>query len=162
MADQNNYGATIPERLTSALAPFQEAMTSLARGLHVAVPATPVTFNPQKQTVVVQPAVKEITRKQGTLTVQALPQLFDVPVLLPRAGGFTLTLPIQAGDECLVIFSDQCMDSWFQAGGTQAPMSARRHSLSDGCAWWAYGINSARSRTTQPPARSFAAITARP
>lgn len=63
-----------------------------------------------------------------------LPALLDVPIVLPRAGDYILTLPVQAGDECLVIFADQCIDAWWQNGGVQNPMERRRHDLSDGFA----------------------------
>ncbi|MGI8770932.1 MAG: Gp138 family membrane-puncturing spike protein [Acidobacteriaceae bacterium] len=35
-----------------------------------------------------------------------MPILADVPIFLPSAGGFTLTMPIMPGDECEVVFSD--------------------------------------------------------
>lgn len=60
--------------------------------------------------------------------------LVDVPIVIPRAGGYALTLPIQAGDECLVVFGDMCMDGWWQSGGVQNQVECRRHDLSDGFA----------------------------
>jgi hypothetical protein len=55
----------------------------------------------------------------------------DVPIVFPSAGGFSLTVPVVPGDECLLIFSDTCIDSWWQSGGVQDPMCLRRHDLSD-------------------------------
>lgn len=65
-------------------------------------------------------------------TWEDLPQLVDVPVVFPRAGGYVLTMPIKPGDECLVIFGDNCMDAWWQSGGVQNQIDCRRHDLSDG------------------------------
>lgn len=59
------------------------------------------------------------------------PLLVDVPVVFPRGGGCTLTFPVKAGDECLVIFADRCIDFWWQNGGVQEPVDDRVHDLSD-------------------------------
>lgn len=63
-----------------------------------------------------------------------LPLLLDVPICFPSAGGFSLTLPIVAGDEVLVIIASRCIDSWWQNGGIGVPVEARMHDLSDGFA----------------------------
>jgi hypothetical protein len=126
-----NYGATLAERLQSPVTQWLEAWHSFARSLRVAMPATVVSFNATNQTVVVQPAITELPRSGGVLKVTPLPQLVDVPVVLPRAGGFTLTMPIQAGDECLVVFADSCIDAWWQSGGQQNQLEQRRHHLAD-------------------------------
>jgi phage baseplate assembly protein gpV len=55
----------------------------------------------------------------------------DVPVIFPRGGGCTLTFPVKAGDECLLIFADRCIDFWWQNGGVQKPVDLRMHDLSD-------------------------------
>ena len=38
------------------------------------------------------------------------------------------------GDDCLVIFGDNCMDAWWQSGGIQNQVERRYHDLSDGFA----------------------------
>jgi len=67
----------------------------------------------------------------------------DVPVVVYGAGGWSVTIPIQPGDECLAVFSDSCLDAWLQNGAaigsdglvqSQVPMSPRRHNLSDAIA----------------------------
>ncbi len=40
-------------------------------------------------------------------------------------------MPIKSGDECLVVFADNCIDAWWQSGGTQNQIEIRRHDLSD-------------------------------
>ena len=96
----------------------------------VAIPAIIVQFDPQKQTASVQPAIKDTLQGQSV----ALPELSDVPVQFPRAGGYSLTFPVKAGDECLLVFSDMCIDGWWQSGGVQNQAEKRRHDLSDACA----------------------------
>lgn len=98
--------------------------------MRVAIPAIIVQFDSQKQTASVQPAIKDTL--QGNFV--ALPELSDVPVQFPRAGGYSLTFPVKAGDECLLVFSDMCIDGWWQLGGIQNQAEKRRHDLSDACA----------------------------
>jgi hypothetical protein len=65
------------------------------------------------------------------------PTLQDVPVLVACGGAFSLTFPITAGDQALILFNDRDMDNWFTASAP-SPASAvntgRLHSLSDGLA----------------------------
>lgn len=108
---------------------------SLLANIRVAIPGIIQAFDPVEQTVRVQPTIREvITGKDYTPTPIPLPELLDVPIVLPRAGDYVVTMPIQAGDECLVIFADMCIDAWWQNGGVQNQMEQRRHDLSDGFA----------------------------
>ena len=102
--------------------------------MRVAAPGIIQSFNSTEQTVTVQLAIRERINMDGELTWQEIPLLLDVPVVFPRAGSYVLTFPVQAGDECLVIFGDSCMDAWWQSGGIQNQIDCRRHDLSDGYA----------------------------
>lgn len=100
--------------------------------LRVALPGIVQLFNPDTVTAVIQPAIRYIERdNNGEKVTQDYPLLVDVPVIFPRGGGCTLTFPIKAGDECLVIFADRCIDFWWQSGGVQEPVDDRMHDLSD-------------------------------
>lgn len=103
--------------------------------IRVAIPGIIKSFDSASQTVVVQPALMEkIKDVDGKLIDIQLPELLDVPIVFPRAGGFSLTMPVKLGDECLVIFSDMCIDAWWANGGTQMQEELRRHDLSDAIA----------------------------
>lgn len=85
--------------------------------------------------VSVQPAIQQtIQDKQGNKTNTNLPQLINVPLVMPGGGGFAITLPVAVGDEVLVHFASRCIDGWWQGGGVQPPMEHRMHDLSDGFA----------------------------
>lgn len=103
--------------------------------LRVACPGIIQSFNAEEQTVTVQLALREEVKdydynKHWT----DMPLLLDVPLVLPRAGGYCITMPVKRGDECLVIFADMCIDAWWQNGGIQNQVEKRRHDLSDGFA----------------------------
>ncbi|NHB94369.1 phage baseplate assembly protein V [Photorhabdus cinerea] len=105
---------------------------ALSSQLRVAMPGIIQSFNAEAATCVVQPAIKSgIADPEGKATSVSLPLLVDVPVIFPRGGGVTLTFPVKAGDECLVIFADRCIDFWWQSGGVQEPADQRQHDLSD-------------------------------
>lgn len=83
----------------------------------------------------VQPAIQGvITDEDGNQQYVELPELLDVPIVFPRAGGVIITLPLAVDDEVLVVISSRCIDSWWQSGGIQKPMELRMHDLSDGFA----------------------------
>lgn len=103
--------------------------------IRVALPGIIQSFDPSTVTAVVQPAIKSVQcNNDETTTTRDYPLLMDVPVMFPRGGGVTLTFPVKAGDECLVIFADRCIDFWWQNGGVQEPVDFRMHGLSDGFA----------------------------
>ncbi|EIV5270879.1 Gp138 family membrane-puncturing spike protein [Klebsiella pneumoniae] len=105
---------------------------TLNEQLRVAMPGIIQSFDPESVTAVVQPAIRYIERdNDGNQSTQDYPLLVDVPVIFPRGGGCTLTFPVSAGDECLVIFADRCIDFWWQSGGIQEPVDGRMHDLSD-------------------------------
>ncbi|ECA3871639.1 TPA: translation initiation factor IF-2 [Salmonella enterica] len=126
----------MPVSLSSQLGSKEQADTRLASSimsaLRVSMPGIVQSFDPDTVTAVVQPAIKGYEPdSNGVSQSTTLPLLVDVPVVFSRGGGCTLTFPVKAGDECLVIFSDRCIDFWWQNGGVQEPVDDRVHDLSD-------------------------------
>jgi hypothetical protein len=100
-----------------------------------AFPAIVVDVNFGAMTITARPAINGVlTNPDGSETSVPMPLLVDVPICFPSAGGFILTLPIAVDDEVLIIIANRCIDAWWQLGGTQNPMEARMHDLSDGFA----------------------------
>jgi hypothetical protein len=103
--------------------------------LRVACPAIVQTVDYEKQTLTAIPAIREkMNDGQGNLSWVEIPLLLDVPFFVYSGGGYCLTLPIKTGDDCLIVFGDNCMDAWWQNGGIQNQVESRRHDLSDGFA----------------------------
>lgn len=104
-------------------------------GIHTALTGTVTAFYPDKMMVDVQPSTKSAIRQpDGTTKMIPYPLLTGVPVSFPGGGGATLTFPIKAGDEAVVMFASRSTDAWSQSGGEQNPMDARTQDLSDGIA----------------------------
>ncbi|NRN30175.1 phage baseplate assembly protein V [Photorhabdus heterorhabditis] len=123
------------ERLNRPEAVFFSMQEMISAGLYVSLPCIIQSFDADAVTVTAQPAIRwKIRKKDGDLESVSLPLLVDVPVIFPRGGGVTLTFPVKAGDECLVVFADRCIDYWWQSGGVQEPVDPRQHNLSDGFA----------------------------
>ena len=146
------YG--LPERLAVQSAAITGAGWQWACALRSSVPGIVLSFDPVKQTCVVQVAIQEVVLKpppnaqvvdgrtdtsQNIPTTVSIAPLQDVPIAMMRVLGWSLTLPITAGSECLLIFSDTCIDGWWAHGaapgnGAQPPYDRRRHDLSDAIA----------------------------
>ena len=139
--------------------------------LRVCIPAIVQSFDHVKQVCTVQIAINELVRFPNGAQWKSIPPINNVPVCLPRAGGFALTLPLSAGDEGFLVFCDTCIDLWWKDGGQQPGGSnpknvpifqpnhewRRRHDISD-CGFFpmgwsqprvlsSYSTNSAQLRT---------------
>lgn len=124
----------IADRLKKQDETLKRLMDNVSWDIRVAIPGIIKSFNATKQTVEVQVAIRERVVIDGEISWEAIKVLVDVPIVIPRAGGYMLTLPIEAGDECLVVFADACIDAWYQSGDVQNQIDRRRHDLSDGFA----------------------------
>lgn len=134
----------VPTRLAPQQERWRRFMRDTLCMLRVSLVCRVVSFNEDDQTVTVQPVIREKININLVPTDTDMIQLSKVPVLLPGGGNFVVTFPIQPGDECLVIFHDNCMNSWWQNGSNanqnQEDPDLRRHDLSDGFAL--FGPNS--------------------
>lgn len=98
-----------------------------------ALPGIIQSFDPVRMVCNVQPSINGVqSAGDGTTSALQMPMLLDCPVVFPGGGGVTLTFPLAAGDECLVVFASRCIDSWWQLGGVQGQAEFRMHNLSDG------------------------------
>ncbi len=131
------------ERGTNLVGAVNVLFSNRQSELWTALPGIIQSFDPAKQTVVVQPTIQAlvtINELQDKEWVD-LPVLLDCPVFFPSGGGVTLTFPVKVGDECLVVFSSRCIDAWWQNGGVQVQAELRMHDLSDGFAFAGFTSN---------------------
>ncbi len=105
--------------LESALQALKQEIFST---LHVAMPGIVQSYDAEKRTAVVQPALR---RKNASGDTVIAPLLRDVPVFLSPSAEVT------PGVSCLLIFADFCIDGWSETGQPTLPSSPRSHDLSD-------------------------------
>ena len=122
------------ERVQDIIEYQKRIKDSLGIDLRVAAPGIIQSVDYGAQTCTVQLAIRERLNFDGNLEWTEIPLLPDVPFFVYSGGGYCLTLPVSAGDDCLVVFGDSCMDAWWQSGGVQNQVEHRRHDLSDGFA----------------------------
>lgn len=113
---------------------MDEVIYQYARQHRGCMPGVIVSVDsPAGSTVTVKPAIYEsIIGADGTRQDVALPILVTVPIAVFGAGGFAMTFPVAANDECLLIFQDMCTNAAWQNGGSNnLQMDKRRHDISD-------------------------------
>ncbi|EMR8965833.1 Gp138 family membrane-puncturing spike protein [Yersinia enterocolitica] len=101
--------------------------SSVSSQLRVSMPGIVESFDADSVTCDIQIGIKGESGGEST----NLSVLTSVPVVFPRGGGVTMTFPIKAGDECLLVFGDRCIDFWHQSGDIQETVDERQHDLSD-------------------------------
>ena len=122
------------DRTRDRVEQMRSILGTFGADLRVACPGIIKSVDFERQTCEVQLAIRERMNHEGDLEDVEIPILPDVPFLVYSGGGYCVTLPIQPGDDCLVVFGDCCMDAWWQNGGVQNQIEKRRHDLSDGFA----------------------------
>lgn len=128
---------TINERSPDIYQIIKSEVSSQILGLWTSLPCEVVSFDSEAVTVEVRPLIRiPVRAPDGNIEMLEIKILQDVPVMFPCAGGFTITHPINIGDECLVSFSSRNIDLWWQSGGIQNPFDTRHHDLSDGFAFF--------------------------
>ena len=98
-------------RLDDSVENMEKKLDRLSRKIRVALPGIIQAFDAATQLVTVKIAIREhLSFKGGPFEDIDIPELAMVPIYMPRAGNFVLTMPVTVGDECLVIFADNCHD----------------------------------------------------
>ena len=120
---------------------FRYNFMAEAAKVRVAMPGIIRAFDPATQMARVQPALKMTVSVGDGVRHLEMPTISRVPVVLPfsQGAGLMLTLPIQPGDECLLIFGDRAIDFFVGRGGIQHSDTcadrelavARAHDLTD-------------------------------
>lgn len=73
-------------------------------------------------------------RQLTTGEVMTYPLLLDCPVFILSGGDASIDMPIESGDQCIILFNDRNIDNWFYSGAVDVPDTPRAHNLSDGIA----------------------------
>ncbi len=142
----NTPGLTPSQLNYAESAQWKQAIRQAGAELRCASPAFMVEdLDPATQTVTVQIAIQERVRTPTGAEDWDIPPITNVPIVLPRGGGYAVTLPLKKGDEGLLVFCDTCFDNWWVNGqnngpkasnvdsptGSQKQLEVRRHHVHD-------------------------------
>lgn len=111
-----------------------QAIESRLAELHTGLPAKVISFDASKQICNVQPLLlRVIILEDGSLEEQSLPQITNVPVHFPSAGGWSLIFPLKRDDIVFLTFAERSLDKWMEADPGQEvdPVETHKHDLSD-------------------------------
>ncbi len=86
-----------------------------------------VSFDSNNQTAQVEMLIQRSINDK----IIEYPVLVDCPVFVISGGEACITMPVTAGDSCLVFFNDEDIDNWFASGSKQEPNTNRKHSFTD-------------------------------
>lgn len=99
---------------------------------HAAIPGIIDSYDAATQTASVTPQVRSQYRDEaGELVAEDMPQIQGAPVYFPRAGSFSITFPLTAGDPCLLLFADRDISGYLETGAREAPPTGRTHAYQD-------------------------------
>lgn len=92
---------------------LQASLDALKAEMHVAFPATVVSYDATERTVDVRPGlVRTFYDEAGEKQTEELPVIPSVRVARFRCGGFFIDAPLAAGDGVLVICCDRDPSAW--------------------------------------------------
>lgn len=110
---------------------FEMSVRDIIAGMHFCRPGIIDAFYPDTNRVDVTPAIMSKLLVNKGVKYEMLPRILDVPIAIPysQKTGLALTMPIEKGDECLLVFCDRYIDRFADLGGFQAPEEAGQDAL---------------------------------
>lgn len=114
---------------------IDDALSSRLSDVHTVRVAKVVTYDRATHTVSARPMVKATVEKaDGSQLLEELPPIPNVPVAWPEGGQgtntFYLEFPLVAGNEGLLLFSEEAWGHFRENGQLSPPGDLARHSLS--------------------------------
>jgi hypothetical protein len=110
---------------------LKKLKNSTLNSIKVCMPAKIETYDFKTQKASVKIDMKELYEDGSNIDY---PVVSGVPVVFMASGGASITMPVNKGDTCLLIFTDRDMSNWLLGGTGQSPNSTRMHNLSDAIA----------------------------
>lgn len=86
--------------------------------IHTAMPGIVESYDPASRRAQVRPALRMALTDGGA---QARAALVNVPVSFPAGGGYTMTFPLAAGDNVLLVFSMRGLREWRRTFAAATP-----------------------------------------
>ena len=97
--------------------------------LHTSLPCSVVRYDPNQQSVDVQPLLQ---KEYSNEYVANLPIIQGLPLVFPGAGNSLISFPVNVGDIVLAVFCEKSIDKWVRSNGKPVnPKKGQMHDLSD-------------------------------
>lgn len=110
---------------------IQTLTRKISSTLRVSMPATIENYDFKTQKASVQIDMQELYDND---TAIGYPVITNVPVIFPKSGGASVTMPVLRGDSCLILFMDRDITRWLLGASLAPPSSPRYHNLNDAVA----------------------------
>lgn len=68
-------------------------------------------------------------KQTADIEIDGYPQISDVPVHFISGANFSIQVPVEAGDDCIVLFCDTDLDNWVQNGSQSPAFASDLHGL---------------------------------
>jgi hypothetical protein len=118
---------TITTKLTELT---KRSFIEMMKDVGTSIPGHFIAFDPDTQLAQIQIGVVRIDRNGKTFTP---PPLIECPVYFAGGSEYFIEHQIDPGDECLIIFSQRCIDAWVNTGNVAQQPIIRFHDFSDAC-----------------------------
>jgi hypothetical protein len=119
---------TSPVTMSEAI---RNAILYQLNNIHTALPGQIISYDYTTQKASIQPTLNKVWTNVSPTT---MPVLVNVPIIFQESGGASLTMPINVGDSCLILFMERSIDEWLTHGGIVSPSDPRKFDLSDAVA----------------------------
>lgn len=104
------------------------AFTEMMKDVCTSIPGHILAFKPASQIAQVQIGIIRVDVDGNTFNP---PPLIEVPVYFSGGSKFFIEHQIDVGDEGIILFSQRCIDGWFNTGGVGDNPIARFHDYQD-------------------------------
>lgn len=71
----------------------------------------------------------DATNQTATVEIEGYPTLANVPVSFICGAKFSIQVPVEEGDDCIVLFCDTDLDNWVDGKGAEPAFSQNIHGL---------------------------------
>ena len=120
---------------------IRQAIEDRLAEVHVMLPGRIDAYDATLQKADVEPLIRRLQKTVDGEIKEDLPVIPGVPVVFPRAGGFKITMPVQAGDRCMLVFCERSIETYQTGTGRRGdntalirqsdPDTFEMHNLSD-------------------------------
>lgn len=107
---------------------IRRTFVEMMKDVGTSIPGHFLSFDPETQLAQVQIGIVRIDSNGSTFEPSPL---IECPVAFLGGSEFFIEHQIDPGDECLVIFSQRCIDGWVNTGGVANNPIMRFHDFSD-------------------------------